>query len=821
MTTSFQSFNRGGQFQASQVDLGSQQQQQVNQQLVQDLERNSEAQRQRDLQAARETEQAAQGLAQFSNSLSEILVNRQKEQNQKQMLEGMREYWFNGATEEEQAQFRADEQALGEARSAADKAAGDFEQNGGDVFVAERLRDLSGWKAYGFAKAMLNQAGAGYGTYYTQRSQELGLNETADPRERAAIEQQIREDYMMQYAEMNPLLLHEHLFPSMRKFEQAEQLAYANRQAKIFQKNREIARKEALYQGFVSSDSQETVTNIMAWVDSHKGQFGGDTKVTFAAAVSLIREGLGNGSVDPNAFLNALDTKFTFRDGSVQELRDKRSDFAGLEETARSALSAKLKRDIDFTENEDRAMLLEARKEWQAAPVRDAAFIKYLRAKYRFNDDKYYNELNWLTDQGYNDQLIIDDIDDRLNRGLSVEIEDVYNINDYDKRTEYLKKVTTNDRIVPPEAILERHQTLIEAEIKDITQIFEYDSKENLIGTENAMAIYRVEYQKAVTLSNDPVAASEIAYAKVVEVLKKDPRTDAAIFQYTKSPASNENANAFIALSKRSGELDFENKIEGLDNQVAQLNESLNAKKGIPFFWRNLASTHGVNVHKLIDTQLRGYGYQGFPIPKNYSDIEQYPPGTQRLIQFHPTGSREVRAATSVEDAKWFLDSIASVESRSYGGYDAFNRGGTNDGYTPHGSGDSTKDLDAPITSMTLGEIKRRQALPYGASEGLHAVGRYQFIGSTFAEVQRLTGLSDDTVFDEKTQDLFALTRAVQRVTDMNGGNRAGLINEWRGLRSLSNDEIVRMVQIAKGLPRYRQLHMLLPGVAKATLKPN
>lgn len=816
MTTSFQSFNRGGQFQASQVDLGSQQQQQVNQQLVQDLERNSEAQRQRDLQAARKTEQAAEGLAQFSNSLSSILVERQKKENEKQMLEGMREYWFNGATEEEQAQFRADEQALGEARSAADKAAGDFEQGGGDVFVAERLRDLSGWKAYGFAKAMLIQAGASYGTYYTQRSQQLGLNETADPRERAAIEQQIREDYMMQYAEMNPLLLHEHLFPSMRKFEQAEQLAYANRQAKIFQKNREIARKEALYQGFVSSDPQETVTNIMAWVDSHKGQFGGDTKVTFAAAVSLIREGLGNGSVDPNAFLNALDTEFTFRDGSVQKLRDKRSDFAGLEETARSALSAKLKRDIDFFENEDRAMLLEAQKEYRAAPVRDAAFIKYLRAKYRFNDDKYYDELDWLTDQGYDDQLITDDIDDRLNRGLPVNVDEVYRINDYETRTSYLEKVTNNDRVMPPEAILERHQELIEAQVKDITQVFEYDSKENLIGTENAMAIYRVKYQEAMAKTNDPQAASEIAYAHVVEVLNKDPRTDAAIFQYTKAPASTENATTLLALAKRADELDFDNKIEGLDNQVAQLNESLNAKKGIPFFWQTLADKHGVDVYKLIDTQLRGYGYKGFPIPKNYSDIEQYPRNTRRLIQFHKTDSRELRAAATQENARWFLDSIASVESRGHGEYNAFNLGGASGGHVPIGSGDSTTDLDKPITSMTIGEIKQAHA-----EKSLHAVGRYQFIAPTFLETANLIGLDDNQVFDEKTQDLFALTRAAVRIREMNGGSVAGLSAEWIGLDNLPAGQVQQMVAFAKSLPPYRQLHMLLPGVAKATLKPN
>ena len=43
-----------------------------------------------------------------------------------------------------------------------------------------------------------------------------------------------------------------------------------------------------------------------------------------------------------------------------------------------------------------------------------------------------------------------------------------------------------------------------------------------------------------------------------------------------------------------------------MDNQVAQLNESLNAKKGIPFFWQTLADKHGVDVYKLIDTQLRG-----------------------------------------------------------------------------------------------------------------------------------------------------------------------------------------------------------------------
>jgi muramidase (phage lysozyme) len=820
MTTSFQSFNRGGQFQASQVDLGSQQQQQVNQQLVQDLERNSEAQRQRDLQSARETEQAAQGLAQFSNSLSSILVERQKEENEKQMLEGMREYWFNGATEEEQAQFRADEQALGEARSAADKAAGDFEQGGGDVFVAERLRDLSGWKAYGFAKAMLNQAGASYGTYYTQRSQELGLNETADPRQRAAIEQQIREDYMMQYAEMNPLLLHEHLFPSMRKFEQAEQLAYANRQAKLFQKNRELTRKQDLLSTFASSDPTETANNILAWVDNHKGQFGGDTKVTFAAATDIIRTGLSDGSIDPSAFLNSLDASVTRRDGSVMTLGEFRSkDLALLEEAARSALTTKLNRDIEFNKNTDRKAYIDATNEWKNSDKSEEALAR-ITAKYRFNDPQYQALIgSWVTNEDYDDSLIVSDIEQRLNAGLPVPLDFVNRISDVETREDMMEKVTTNDKISPPESVLEQHTAQIEAAVKDETGIYEYDSLQNLYANQNATAHYRMLYQKYREEGDKVNIAAEKAAAETIKMIPEQMKLKkGGFFQRPAVLFQTDNMKVFADINAKAdaGEIDFDSKIEGVDNQVRQLNDALQSKSGIPDFWRTLADDHGVDVYKLIDTQLRAYGYEGFNAPKTYSDIEQYPRNTRRLVQFHKTDSRELRAAATQENARWFLDSIASVESRSHGEYNAFNLGGASGGHVAIGSGDSTTDLDKPITSMTIGEIKQRHA------EGsLHAVGRYQFIAPTFLETANLIGLDDNQVFDEKTQDLFALTRAAVRIREMNGGSVAGLSAEWIGLNNLPAGQVQQMVAFGLNLPPYRQLHMLLPGVAKATLKPN
>ncbi len=820
MTSSFQSFNRGGQFQSSQVDLGSQQQEQVNQQNVQDLERNSEAQYKRDLKAASDTEKAAQGLAQFSTSLSKILINRQEKENEKQMLEGMREYWFNGATEEETVSFRADETALAEARAAGDKAAGDYEQSGGDVFVAEGIRNLSGWKAYGFAKAMLTQAGASYGTYFTQKGEEFGINETSDPRERAAIEQQIREDYMMQYAEMNPLLLHEHLFPSMRKFEQAEQLAYANRQAKLFQKNRELARKQDLYSTFASSSPEETAANILTWVDNHKGQFGGDSKVTFAAAADLIRSGLSDGSIDPSGFLNALNANVTRRDGTVLPLGEFRSnDLATLEQAARSALSSKLGRDIEFQKNEDRLSYIQARDEWNASDRSEEA-LQAIRAKYRFNDPQYQATIgSWVSNEDYDDQLIVSDIEQRLNAGLDVPLDFVNRISDATIRAQQLEAVTNNDKVSPPESVLEEHTAEIEAAVKDATGTFEYDSLQNIYARQNALAEYRARYKK---YRDKGIAVNEAAELAAEEVVKMIPEQfqdpDSKLFQRPEFKRQTENITMFKDLAQRAadGKLDFDSKIEGVNDQVRQLNDALKGKRGIPDFWRTLADDHGVDVYKLIDTQLRAYGYEGYNAPKTYSDIEQYPPATRRLIQFHKTDSRELRAAATQENARWFLDSIASVESRTSGDYNAFNLGGTNGGHTAIGSGDSSTDLDKPITSMTIGEIKQRHA------EGtIHAVGRYQFIAPTFLETANLIGLDDDQVFDDKTQDLFALTRAAVRIREMNGGSVAGLSAEWIGLNRLPAGQVQQMVAFGMNLPPYRQLHMLLPGVAKATLKPN
>ena len=75
-------------------------------------------------------------------------------------------------------------------------------------------------------------------------------------------------------------------------------------------------------------------------------------------------------------------------------------------------------------------------------------------------------------------------------------------------------------------------------------------------------------------------------------------------------------------------------------------------------------------------------------------------------------------------------------------GYDAYNRG-TGLGSTGH----------QDISSLTLGEIKRRQALDKKDKDRLMAVGMYQMIPATLRGGQEHLGLSDDTVFSPEIQE--------------------------------------------------------------------
>ncbi len=128
---------------------------------------------------------------------------------------------------------------------------------------------------------------------------------------------------------------------------------------------------------------------------------------------------------------------------------------------------------------------------------------------------------------------------------------------------------------------------------------------------------------------------------------------------------------------------------------------------------------------------------------------------------------------------KELADAIAGPESGSWG-YDAFNQGGAEGGTKVLGKSGSHKETyGTSLSDMTLGQIFHKQNTKqrgmsldeHYKSGGLHAVGRYQFIGSTLQDEVAKMGLSHDTKFTPQVQDDIFFSHI----------KRVGNISPWIG----------------------------------------
>ena len=161
--------------------------------------------------------------------------------------------------------------------------------------------------------------------------------------------------------------------------------------------------------------------------------------------------------------------------------------------------------------------------------------------------------------------------------------------------------------------------------------------------------------------------------------------------------------------------------------QNGTLPEGVAPVRSLPDIFNIAASGTSSTGIDVALSELAKRGIVGLKKPAVEEKVDTLSPVHRSLLR-KPTAGRLNRVMLEQgDDVKWMLDTIASVESKSYGEYDAFNRGGTNNGYTAIGPGNSQTDLDKPSSTMTLGEIMAR----HDRGE-LHAVGRYQFIKDPF-----------------------------------------------------------------------------------------
>lgn len=98
---------------------------------------------------------------------------------------------------------------------------------------------------------------------------------------------------------------------------------------------------------------------------------------------------------------------------------------------------------------------------------------------------------------------------------------------------------------------------------------------------------------------------------------------------------------------------------------------------------------------------------------------------------------------------------VTSGESKTYNDYNFYTVTGLKSNVA--GSGYKYPLLNRPLTTYTVGQIKRMQSEQrYGVNGQLWATGRYQIIPSTLIYLQRFTGISDSALYNKVTQDRLA-----------------------------------------------------------------
>jgi murein DD-endopeptidase MepM/ murein hydrolase activator NlpD len=171
----------------------------------------------------------------------------------------------------------------------------------------------------------------------------------------------------------------------------------------------------------------------------------------------------------------------------------------------------------------------------------------------------------------------------------------------------------------------------------------------------------------------------------------------------------------------------------------------------------------------LVSTPLTEGKYSGKDIPK--LGTEQTDKGAYAEPPPDNGGENETTISGKMTDnQRQALNILSKYESASSGGYNAVNQIGVSGGrgVLPGSfSGDfrnMKQHKGRALTDMTIAEIMSLQAERPGMSNQewvnqgrLHAVGRYQFIGTTLPGVVKRSGIPTSVKFSPEVQDLLAL----------------------------------------------------------------
>jgi hypothetical protein len=758
-------------------------------------------------------------LAAFSETLSNTLVEQVKQKNQADEEAGLMLAYTDGIPEPAVQQFEDAEKTILQAESGFKTVAATAEADGAPVDVVRQFRNLGGWKAYGYARGMAEQAAAGYSRFYASAAentavningQEVTLATAKTSPERAAVEAQIRNQYLRQFVGFNPALLNKYLFPAIRQYENKAAADWAETQQAMLKEERKTEAQDTLYTGIKAGRGGET---LIEFINRFSGDFGGvgnSRKVGIEILENLINSRqIGQEEVD--AILNH---EFEAKDGSMRKVGEYWGrDFTKVKDLLFNASRTELQQEL--TRQQDSQSEFKLVFDQQTAERRSEG-RDWSEAELRAVADDYEAKglgpapdwlKNYMSKEDRQDDLDKERLLDlRRSRGYLTE-EDLRSVSAtlYSQMIGYVKEDKALSEV--PKTYADEAKAKIAAFAAERHKSIEGSTDktpEYVNAFYNAQNAYDRYYRENIRSGYNQADA----HIKAIERVEKN--FDKGTYSIKPTSATDQQArmNYARASSAWSKDTSLVNTaiLPGTERDLAVLEKYAQTGQGkIPLIYYQLAQGHrNLTAWDIANAQLQAAGKGSLLRPRAVEYVDQQDPQVRALFNWRPTAARANRAAMMTEGYRPLLDLVASKESTSYGGYDAMNTGGAAGGTVAYGSANSKNLFGRGLSQMSVAEVMNLQA-----SNKVHAAGRYQIIGSTLKDLIQNGAATPNDRFDASTQDKLAVALARRRLA--RGNAMVGLRNEWIGLRKVPDAVLQRAVAQFNNNSPFNDPQNLLP----------
>ncbi len=754
-----------------------------------------------------------EALAGFSKTLTEHLVKKRDEQNEEEMQRGIMRAYTDGVPQEEQDAFEADEAAGEQLNKDTISLANKVEKQSGNVFVGQKVREMSGWETYGYAQGMAQMGGQDYGAHLANL--QTRLDGATDPAEYNAILSEGRSEYMRKYNRLNPALLNKHMFPEMRRAEARVGAAWTAQRTKRIQEERLEGANQQLSIGLRGGNIEESVQNYMTDVGSSQG-----SKAAREGLVRQVELLIKGGGISKAAAERLLNTQVQAADGSgLVSIRNIVPGLANYKQWFIDRDTQQYNNDrntekIETQQYVDQFNDTIRQREAEGKPPLTDKEIDALKEDFKRDTGREPPSVydDYTTAQEHDqkqEEELIEEILGPSGRGYLIE-SDLEGMS-FATRNKYNNRLKQDQdaSIASTEFRTEASQAANALAGKSFKGLIGKDdpkTPEYQSYVRRAKDSYDINYRQEIRKGETPDQAHKNALAAMETLAQLGTFNIPDVVG--PNTAVQRQVLAADTWLKNNPEDWRSQVIPGTEESLKQLQEAVKSKGPlqIPQAYKAIASSRkDMTAWDIANAQLKAVTGEGLkPNGKNYA--EEISPEVKRLLTFKPTINRTNRAMIESGSASDFLNLIASEESAGHGDYDAYNLGGSDNGNTPHGSGNSNDGrFGKPLTQMTVGEVIGLQN-----TGQIHATGRYQFVGGTLQETADYAGIGMDEIYSPEIQDALALGRV--RWRRENDPGIAGLRREWVGLNDVP-DHVLEQHYTAMGRPTYDQPQNTTPGV--------